>query len=465
MLYEKLVATNSSEWNDYTKHKFATQITAGELKLEKFKHYIAQDYLYLKAYRNCFLHMATHADNQTERDYFIKNVVGDIESDMALMFDVNIASIEATTVTDNYTNYLYKILVEGSSLEKLVAIAPCVIGYGVLASEINKLQISDDNPYKKWIDIYASIEYQDEVEQYIELLNQYNPEDKELEKLNKIFNTVCNLEIDFFDQAIEIRKPIVLTIAGSDSGGGAGIQADIKAISANDCFAASAITAITAQSTTGVYGIEGLSPEIITNQIKVVSDDMDLKAIKIGMLGNVETIETVANALPASVKVVLDPVMVAKDSTKLLVDDAVTSLVENLCPKAYVITPNIEEANVMLNTEIKTIEDMKEASEKLAELCKTNVLLKGGHLTGNQLVDILYYDNQHFEYHTTRIDTINTHGTGCSLSSSLAANLANGLSLEIATEKAINYVQNGIIQNYPIGKGKGPINHFHKNVK
>ncbi len=465
MLYEKLVATNSNEWNNYTKHRFATQIVTGELKLEKFKHYIAQDYLYLKAYRNCFLHMANNADSQNERDYFIRNVVGDIENDMALMFDVDTNSIESTTVTDNYTNYLYKILVEGSSLEKLVAIAPCVIGYGVLASEINKRQISDDNLYKKWIDIYASIEYQDEVEQYIELLNQYNPEGKELERLNEIFKTVCNLEVKFFDQAIEIRKPIVLTIAGSDSGGGAGIQADIKAISANDCFAASAITAITAQSTTGVYGIEGLSPEIITNQIKVVSDDMDLKAIKIGMLGNVETIETVANALPASVKVVLDPVMVAKDSTKLLVDDAVTCLVENLCPKAYVITPNIEEANVMLNTEIKTIEDMKEASEKLAELCKTNVLLKGGHLTGNQLVDILYYDNHHFEYHTTRIDTINTHGTGCSLSSSLAANLANGLSLEIATEKAINYVQNGIIQNYPIGKGKGPINHFHKNVK
>ncbi len=465
MLYEKLVTMNSSEWNNYTKHKFATQIAVGELKLEKFKHYIAQDYLYLKSYRNCFLHMANHAENQTEREYFQQNVVGDIESDMALMFDVNIDSIESTTVTDNYTNYLYKILVEGSSLEKLVAIAPCVIGYGVLAAEINKCQIAEDNPYKKWIDIYASIDYQDEVEQYIELLNQYNPGEKELVKLSQIFKTVCNLEVEFFDQAIEIRKPVVLTIAGSDSGGGAGIQADIKAISANDCFAASAITAITAQSTTGVYGIEGLTSEIITKQISVVSNDMDLKAIKIGMLGNIETIESVAKALPTNVKVVLDPVMVAKDNTKLLIDDAVTCLVENLCPKAFVITPNIEEANVMLQMEIKTVEEMKEASKKLSKLCKTNVLLKGGHLSGNQLVDVLYYDNQYFEYHTTRIDTINTHGTGCSLSSSLAANLARGLSLEVATEKAINYVQNGIIQNYPIGKGKGPINHFHKNVK
>lgn len=465
MLYKKLIENNKQVWLEYTKHPFAEKIASGDLKVEKFKHYLGQDYLYLKAYRNCFIHMAQNSILASERDYFDKNAIGDIEADMALMFDIDIDNLQVTSTTENYISYLYKILVEGTNLEKLVAIAPCVIGYGVLAREINRYQVNEDNIYKHWIEIYASSEYQTEVEQYIDLLNNYLPDEDKLKTLNNIFKTVCELEIEFFNQAIEDLKPIVLTIAGSDSGGGAGIQADIKAISANGCFAASAITAITAQSTTGVYGIEEVSLNIIKKQIEVVADDMNLSAIKIGMLANVETIETVASSLPSDVKIVLDPVMVAKDNTKLLASDAVNCLIEILCPKAYVITPNIEEANVMLQSNIETVEDMRQACKKLADICETNILLKGGHLIGDQLVDVLYYDNQFFEYHTTRIDTNNTHGTGCSLSSSLAANIAKGLSLEVATKNAIEYVQNGIIQNYPIGRGKGPINHFHKNIK
>lgn len=464
MLYQKLINANSQVWEAYTNHLFAEQVSNGELKIEKFKYYLAQDYLYLKAYRNCFIHMSKYANTETERSYFKRNTIGDIEADMAQMYNVDTADISESVVTKNYVNYLYKILVEGDGLEKLVAIAPCTIGYGMLANTIHDQGGIKSDKYQDWINTYASIEYQSEVDEYIELLNMYNPSEEQFTQLSEIFNKVCRLEIDFFDQAIELPKPIVLTIAGSDSGGGAGIQADIKAISANGCYAASAITAITAQSTTGVSGIEGVSLDMIKQQINVVLEDMDVKVIKIGMLGSTEVIETVANCLPANTRVVLDPVMVAKDNTKLLAGDAIDSLVESLCPKAYVITPNIEEANIILNMQITSVEDMKAACIILANKCKTNVLVKGGHLSGDLLVDVLYYKQQFYEFKTTRIDTINTHGTGCSLSSSIAANLAKGQSLDIATKNAIDYVQNGIIQNYPIGKGKGPINHFHNNI-
>lgn len=465
MLYQKLIAANSQLWSDYTKHQFVDQITSGELKIEKFKFYLGQDYLYLKAYRNCFIHMAQHANTENERSYFERNTIGQIEGGMTSMFDVDTESINLSTATANYINYLNKILVAGSSLEKLVAIAPCVIGYGVLGAEIAKTEPTAGNQYQTWIDTYASNEYQDEVNQYIELLNNYQVTDEQFRTLDDIFKKVCEYEVAFFDQAIDKVKPIVMAIAGSDSGGGAGIQADIKAISANDCFAASCITAITAQSTTGVYMVEELTSNIISKQIEVVSNDLELNAIKIGMLGTVETIRAVVNSLPVDVPIVLDPVMVAKDNTKLLQDQAIDSLITELCPKTLVITPNIEEANVMLGRKIITVADMKQACIDLADLCKTNILLKGGHLNGDDLVDVLFYNNQFFEYKTKRIDTVNTHGTGCSLSSSLAARIASGESLEIATKHAIEYVQMGIVQNYPIGKGKGPINHFHCNIE
>lgn len=465
MLYERLIKENKAVWEKYTHHSFASQIASGDLKLEKFKYYLGQDYLYLKAYRSCFKHMAINANTKSERAYFEKNTIGDIESDMALMFDVDISKVELSSVTSDYTNYLYKILIEGSNLEKLVAIAPCVIGYGVLAKTIRKNEIADDNYYKQWIEIYASDAYQTEVDEYICLLDEYQVTDVQFDNLSNLFNKVCELEIAFFDQAVVQKKPIVMTIAGSDSGGGAGIQADIKAISANDCYATSCITAITAQTTTGVYGIEGLSTEIISKQIEVVNNDMELGAIKIGMIGETAVIDTVVNSLPTNVPIVLDPVMVAKDNTKLLKSEAITTLVTKLCPKATVITPNIEEANVILNRNIESVEDMRCACVDLAALCQTNVLLKGGHLAGEELVDILYYENKFFEYKNKRIETDNTHGTGCSLSSSLAANIARGYPLEVATEKAIEYVQMGIIQNFITGKGKGPINHFHRNIK
>lgn len=464
MLFDKLVADNQQKWDEYTKHPFSTQIASGAIKIEKFKYYIGQDYLYLQAYRNCYQHMANHAQTSSEREYFKQNTICDIEGDMAKMYNVDVVDVKPSTVTSDYISYLYKILVEGDSLDKLIAIAACTIGYGQLANHLHNSSVEISPKYQAWIATYASTEYQHEVDAYIQLINQYTPSEGKYQKLSTIFHNVCNHEIAFFNQALEQARPIVLTIAGSDSGGGAGIQADIKSISANGCYGASVITAITAQSTTGVYGIEGVSPELIKRQLQVVTTDLDVKVIKIGMLGSTTVIDTIASNLPQNIPVVLDPVMVAKDNTKLLPADAIDSLVQNLCPRAYLITPNIEEANIILNTKINSVEEMKAACIQLTKLCKTNVLLKGGHLTSNDLVDVLYYNQQFYEFTTSRIDTVNTHGTGCSLSSSIAANLATGLSLDKACKNAIEYVQNGIIQNYPIGKGKGPINHFHNNI-
>lgn len=464
MLFKKLITDNQREWDQYTNHPFAKQIASGEIKKEKFENYIGQDCLYLEAYRNCYSHMASFAQKDSEKSYFQQYSISEIEGDMAAMYNVDMSNIQTSTVTSDYISYLYKLLVEGNSLEKLIGIGVCTIGYGQLANNIHQSTEVINKKYQSWIETYASTEYQTEVDGYIQLIDEYSPSEEQYNKLSKIFRDGCNHEIAFFNQALEIPKPIVLTIAGSDSGGGAGIQADIKAISANGCYGASVITAITAQSTTGVYGIEGVSTELIEQQLQVINDDLDVNVIKIGMLGSTAVINTVAANLPHDIKIVLDPVMVAKDNTKLLPADAIDCLVQTLCPLAYVITPNIEEANIILNTEILTVDDMREACLELATMCNTNVLLKGGHLTGDELVDILYYDHQFYDFTTKRINTINTHGTGCSLSSSIAANLAKGYKLDVACKNAIEYVQNGIIQNFPIGHGKGPINHFHNSI-
>ncbi len=211
----------------------------------------------------------------------------------------------------------------------------------------------------------------------------------------------------------------VLTIAGSDSGGGAGIQADLKTFSALGCFGMSAITALTAQNTRVVTGIFPAPPEFIGQQIDAVMDDIGTDAVKIGMLHSPEVIEVVAEKLEQwhSPNVVVDPVMISKSGDKLLLDDAVTALKERLLPLATVITPNLPEASVLLGRPVETAEDMPAAARELAELGAVNVLVKGGHLTGEKSHDLLYESatGKMIELPGKRIDTSNSHGTGCTL--------------------------------------------------
>lgn len=255
-----------------------------------------------------------------------------------------------------------------------------------------------------------------------------------------------------------------LTIAGSDCSGGAGIQADIKSISANGVFAMSVITAITAQNTTGVYGIQDITPEMIISQINVIFEDIKVDAIKIGMVSKIESIKAIGKAL-REVKelppVVLDPVMISKSGFKLLSVDAKETLIKELFPLATLITPNLPEAEEIIGCEIKTLDDMKEAAVKLKELGVKYVLVKGGHLE-DDATDILY-DGEKFIYlRQKRLNTKNTHGTGCTLSSAIAANLAKGMNIEEAVKEGKRYITVAIEHGIELGKGVGPTNHFYE---
>ena len=262
-----------------------------------------------------------------------------------------------------------------------------------------------------------------------------------------------------------LRK--VLTIAGSDSGGGAGIQADIKSISANGCFVASAITAITAQNTLGVNAVEGLPISIIEGQIDAVLSDIGADSIKIGMLHSTEVVQCVARMLRkyAITNVVLDPVMVSTSGHKLIEDSAIEVLKSKLMPMVRVITPNIPEAEILLGETISKQGDLPGAARRLAEMYGVSVLLKAGHLVDDELIDIFYNreTDEAIELRARRVDTRNTHGTGCTLSSAFAAQLAKGLPLTEAARAAKRYINQAIIHgaDQNIGHGHGPVNHFY----
>ena len=260
----------------------------------------------------------------------------------------------------------------------------------------------------------------------------------------------------------------VLTIAGSDSGGGAGIQADLKTISACGCFGTSALTAITAQNTLGVTDIHAIPAATLEAQIRAVLDDIGSDAVKLGMLHSVEVIECVARLL-AEYKIrniVLDPVMVATSGDKLIQDEAISALQEMLFPLVRLITPNIPEAEIISGKKIANVVQLEETAEQLGRQFSFSVLAKGGHLNDDVLVDILY-DGEMSHLHrfpNQKLETTNTHGTGCTLSSALASFLAQGLSLADAADRAISYINSAIKAGaaYRLGTGHGPVHHFHQ---
>lgn len=264
----------------------------------------------------------------------------------------------------------------------------------------------------------------------------------------------------------QMKYNTVLTIAGSDSGGGAGIQADIKAISAMGCFASSAITAITAQNTLGVDAVHPVPLDILAAQIDAVLSDIGTDAIKIGMLHSAEVVSLVADKIEqyGITNVVLDPVMVSTSGHKLIEDNAIEIMKNRLIPLARVITPNIPEAEILSGCTITAQQEFPQIATLLSHNNSTSVLLKAGHLNGDTLTDYFYNaeDGSMTLLPSKRIDTRNTHGTGCTLSSALAAALARGESLTEAAISAKRYIEQAIITGakYDIGHGHGPVNHF-----
>ena len=257
--------------------------------------------------------------------------------------------------------------------------------------------------------------------------------------------------------------PIALTIAGSDSGAGAGVQADLKTFAAFQVYGASAITAVTAQNTQGVTGIEELSPEMVGNQIDAVVTDLGVDAVKTGMLSSSAIIRTVAGRLETHglQQVVVDPVMVAKGGDRLLREDAVEALRSELLPKALVVTPNAGEAEVLSGSPVTNLEEAKAAAKVIVGMGPRYVVVKGGHF-GDEATDVLFDGSRFREYTSPRVQTTSTHGTGCTFASAIAAGLAWGLPVEEAVARAKEYVYKAISRAFSVGHGHGPLNHFHE---
>lgn len=251
-----------------------------------------------------------------------------------------------------------------------------------------------------------------------------------------------------------------LTIAGSDSSGGAGIQADIKTMTAHGVYAMSAITALTAQNTTGVTGIMEVTPSFLKEQLDDIFTDIVPDAVKIGMVSSSGLIQVIGDRLACykAVNIVVDPVMVSTSGSRLMNQEAVTALKEVLLPMASLLTPNIPEAQVLSGMEIHTSEDMERAAQYIGETYGGSVLLKGGHQL-NDANDLLYRDKGYKWFRGRRIDNPNTHGTGCTLSSAIASNLARGMDMDRAVERAKAYLSEALGAMLDLGKGRGPMNH------
>ena len=254
--------------------------------------------------------------------------------------------------------------------------------------------------------------------------------------------------------------PVAMTIAGSDSGGGAGIQADLKVFLVLGCHGTSALTALTAQNTVAVTGIHEIPDEFVVAQIDAVASDIGVDAAKTGMLASAQIVEAVAKAVEANSidKLVVDPVFVSKHRDKLLADSAVDALKTRLFPLATVITPNLYEASGLIGREVTTLDEMKAAAEELHGLGPRAVLVKGGHLPGDRAIDVLYDGAEMLELDGPRFDTEDTHGTGCAISAAITARLAHGDALIDAVRAAKEFISGAIERSLRLGKGYGPVN-------
>lgn len=257
-----------------------------------------------------------------------------------------------------------------------------------------------------------------------------------------------------------MKLKTALSIAGSDCSGGAGIQADLKTMTMHGVYAMSVVTALTAQNTTGVRGIQESTPEFLADQIDAVFQDIRPEAVKIGMIPNAPLIRVVADRLKfyGAQNVVADPVMVATSGSALMENDAVQTLVAELLPLCTLVTPNIPEAQVLSGMSIETKDDMIRAAMKIGDACGCAVLLKGGHSV-NDANDLLYLNGMSLWFYGRRIDNPNTHGTGCTLSSAIAANLAKGYQLEESVQRAKDYISSALAAMLNLGQGSGPMDH------
>lgn len=258
------------------------------------------------------------------------------------------------------------------------------------------------------------------------------------------------------------KLPTILTIATNDSSGVAGLQADVKTIAANGGYAATVVVALAAQNTQGVFGVEEISCEMIGKQIEAVQNDLDIKAIKIGLIKSSEAARKIYETINKSVPIIIDPVLLTPDLKKELKETSLLTVKELLFEFTYLLTPSTDEASKILDKEIKNVDDMVEACYELQKLGPKNILIKGSHLDGEIITDVLLFENNIYKFETERIKVPEVHGAGCSLSSAIATNMGKGMNLLEATEASFEFVRESIRNHMEIGKGWSAINHFNK---
>ena len=471
---------------------YITELSEGILDIEKFKYFVYQDILYLKEYSKGWQLLAKQ--HEEYKDYFLK-VSQVMENEIIFLsskFDFKNEDGEQSPSNLLYTSFLLKTAYEDGLLLSLCAFLSCPYVYYKVGKYLLKIA-RNDNPYLDWIKYYNDDSLKTLIKEIKTIISKLlsQADDQEQKQFIQYFRKTCQMEYMFFDSAYNFEQwpgknkinnstkpPCVLSIAGSDSSGGAGIQADLNTFSSNGVFGTTVIAALTAQNSLGVQGVLRIEPEFIKEQIMSVVQDFELKCIKIGMLFDTDVINMVASCIEdtksKNMKIIIDPVMISTSGHQLLKNDSIEILCNNLFPLADLITPNIDETLKIMSlidkdntlTIIENIDDMIYVAKKLANFYKLkSILIKGGHLNLKQkAVDVLYESGEDkiSIFESDYIDSLfNTHGTGCSLSSAIASNLAKGYSLYSSVREAKKYVHKSIIKGFRLGKGiMGTLNHL-----
>ena len=412
-----ILTRNIPIWEECAATPFVQEVQTGKLPLEKFKRYMIQDSIYLKNYARIYGKAIFHADTLREIQlyYSMLNFVNDTESEVRLDYlkqfcitDDDIELIAPLPENQNYIDFMFEIASHGKNEEILMAVLPCMLSYSYIFRKLAAVPTSRQSRYWDFIKDYADEQY-------------------------------------------------------AESSGGAGIQADLKTFSAHGVFGMSVIVSVVAENTSRVIDIQDITPDMIEKQIDAVFEDIEVDAVKIGMLSTPECMKAVAKKLlqykPQNV--VIDPVMYAKNGCPLMNPTAVSTLIDTVIPLADVLTPNIPEAEKIADMQISTVSDMEAAARKIYAMGCKAIVVKGGHHIGNA-VDVLFNGENFYHFETSRIDTKNTHGTGCTFSSAIASQLAKGKSVPLAVESAKAYVTMAIEHSLAIGKGCGPTHHFYE---
>lgn len=464
---------------------FISELSEGCLEYEKFIFFLQQDILFLRQFSKGLKYMSKNVLNGKYQELLEKfaDEIAKEEYSLKSEFDLSLESVEATPSCLLYTSYILKEAYENIPHRCVSAYFSCFWVYYKVGKNLIK-NSKKNNPFQKWIDYYHSDDFSENKDIFKKMI--YDIIDNDENKLNEakqVFRDTCKMEKMFWDSAYNLEqffkapkmlKPkCVLTIAGSDSGGGAGIQSDLNTFRSCGVFGTSVITCLTAQNSQGVYGVFPSSSTFVRDQIITVIKDFDIQAIKIGMLFDKDIIQEVATTLRelTNIKIILDPVMISTSGHQLLKDESISELCSTLMPLCEIVTPNLDETHKLLSLiennelkDIKTLNEMEKASKLLMDHFKLkSILIKGGHLViDNNCIDLLNFKGEISYYTSQHIKGTNSHGSGCSLSSAITSFTAKKYSLPLAVKMAKKYVHQAIENGFKLGKGEnGTLNHFN----